>query len=281
MNTWLYHINPHSPEGWSYGWSVERPSTLLTSRDKKWPAGQMFRKVAVGDMICVYMKNIPPNPDGVYVIGRVTVVDTVRKTFLWSIDKKRSARTLVVPVPKHTVRKFFGRGYGSAMQCLKPARVRSWLRLLGKGELFEGIPMVKAKSVPVALSPTFDPLVSRQHGLCGELHVVGILAKRYPKTQGFRVIHVAKHDPASDHDIAVHKHGHPARLIEVKCRVGVPGDPVIMSERELACRRENRPNHSIFIVYLDRKGSIRSVVTIDSRDSFALMPRQHWLTPGI
>src|SRR5438067_395163 len=99
MNTWLYHINPRSREGWTYRWEVECPPTLLSSNHKDWPAGQKFRQVAVGDLICVYMKNIRPNPDGVYVIGTLNRVNLERRTFSWEPDKRRSARTLVVPIP--------------------------------------------------------------------------------------------------------------------------------------------------------------------------------------
>jgi hypothetical protein len=56
--------------------------------------------------------------------------------------------------------------------------------------------------------------------------------------------------------------------------------PVLISERELACRRKNRSAHSVFVVYLKIDGKIHSVLEIDRHDYFELVPRQYWLFPG-
>src|SRR2546430_12973369 len=69
MTIWLSHINPKNRFGYTMGWDIARPSTLLRSPDRTWYAGSMFKKIQPGDTICVYMKNIPKHPDGVYVVG--------------------------------------------------------------------------------------------------------------------------------------------------------------------------------------------------------------------
>lgn len=281
MNTWLYHINPKNRLGYTYRWDVEHPRTLLRSTDKEWPAGQMFRKVAVGDRICVFMKNIGRNPDGVYVVGSVMSVEPEDGTFVWQVDENRSARTIANPIHRSVIERFFGRGYGSSMQQLPPEKQARWWKLFGKGEVVEGAPLVKARGKPRASLPTIEPFVSREHGLRGELHVVRLLEQRYPKAKGFKVLHVSKDAPGSDHDIVVRNGQRLIRLVEVKTRMGVPGDPVCISERELLCRRTHHALHSIFVVYLGTGGFVRSVVEIDSRDSFSLRPRDHWLTPGV
>jgi hypothetical protein len=280
MTIWLYHINPKNSQGYTYGWDVERPSTLLKSKDKDWDAGQMLYQVKPGDLIHAYMKNIAPNPPGVYVVGTVTGVDIEDGTLHWRVDENRSAGTLTRPIGKDTVRAYFGRGYGGSMQRLPAGKTKRWLRLIGHGEVTDGIPLVKARTKPRPMADT-DPIVSRENGLKGERHVMSILKKRYPKSEGFQVTHVSQGDAGSDHDIGVKRRGKRVRLVEVKTRVGRPPQPVIISERELLCRKENSSAHSIFVVYLGLKGSIRNVVEIDSKNAFALKPRQHWLTPGI
>lgn len=278
--TWLYHINPKSPEGYTYNWNVDHPKTLLRKNDKEWGASNMFKQVGLGDMICVYMKNIPPNIDGVYVVGIVTKVCVDRQTFVWEPDETRSAVTLSRPIPKREVQDFFDRSHGNRMQRLPQSKQQKWLRRLGRGEVVDGVPLVMAKGVPRALSPNFDPIVSREHGVIGELFVIKRLSELYPRAKGFNVVHVSKSDLGSDHDVAVMRGRKIIRLVEVKARVGVPGDPVIISERELGCRRANLAVHSIFIVYLNKGGIPRSVLEIGSRNSFGLTPRQYWLTPG-
>lgn len=279
-SVWLYHINPKNRR-YRYLWDVERPHTVLRSKYKVWPAGNKFRKVNPGDLICIYMKNIHPNPDGIYVIGTVTDIMRDEKEFSWHPDPVRSARTLVSPISPDVIRKFFGRGYGSPMQRLDASRQHEWLRLLGGGKVIGGVPLLKVRGrAKMAGQPPADPKVSLEHGRLGELHVLTILADRYPKKNGFDVVHVAAGNPGADHDIAVQKGDKCVRFVEVKTRVGVPGDPVIISERELACRRRNRPTHSIFVVYLGTGRSIRCVLEIDSHDNFALAPRQFWLAPA-
>lgn len=282
QNIWLYHINPANSEGWTYGWDVDQPRTLLTSRDKEWPAGNMFRQVLVGDLICINMKNMDRRPSGVHVVGIVTKVLHHERTFVWRPDKARSARTLVSPIETADVRRYFGRGYASALQRLPADHHREWLKLLGEGEVTDGVPLLEVTGRPKAsVAPDRDPQVSREHGLLGERHVLKILRKRYPTRDGFHVDHVAKTDPFADHDVAVYRGTSRILIAEVKTRVGYPGDPVIVSERELQCRRANQFRHRVFIVYLAPKGAIRCVLEIGREDSFALSPRQSWMTPAV
>ncbi len=44
MAIWLYHINPNSPQEYSYGWDLSRPRTLLRGRARKWPMNSYFRQ---------------------------------------------------------------------------------------------------------------------------------------------------------------------------------------------------------------------------------------------
>lgn len=240
----------------------------------------MFKKIAKGDWLCVYMKNIRPNADGVYIVGRVSKVNVDERSFVWEPDEKRSAVIVSSPIRKEEVQGFFGRSYGAGMQELPPAKQKEWLRRLGRGEVIEGVPLVKAQGIPRALSPSPDPISSRKHGVMGELFVIKLLLRRYPRAEGFDVVHVSKTNVGSNHDISVIRGSKIVRLVEVKTRVGVPGDPVMISEHELECRRANHQVHGIFIVYLNKGGSVRSVLEIGSRNLFALAPRQHWLTPG-
>lgn len=280
MKIWLYHVNPKKG-GWTYDWDLDNPRSLSRSLDKTWSAGIMSRKIAVGDIICIYMKNIPPNIDGVYVIGRVSAVDPSQGTFRWRLDMERSAQSLAAPIPVEVIRRFFPRAYGGYLQHLPPGYSSAWLRILGRGQIVGGRPLVKAQGVPKGKSPPSDPFVSRENGRRGEDHVARLLTVRYPSSKGFRIEHVALTDSGSDHDFAVYQAGRRIRCVEVKTRVGTPGDSVLISERELIFRRANRRIHSIFVVYLRPGGSVRAVVEIGARDSFALRPRQHWLTPGI
>jgi len=66
----------------------------------------MYRKVAIGDLICVCMKNIHPNKDGVYVVGTGTSVEVDDGTFRWKVDKTRSARTSANPSKKTSFKAF-------------------------------------------------------------------------------------------------------------------------------------------------------------------------------
>jgi hypothetical protein len=130
MNIWLYHINPSNPSGWEYGWDVTQPESLLESSDRIWPAHNMFRKVAFGDLICVYTKSIEPNPDAVYVVGTVTEVLPETREFRWKPDQARSLATLSSPILSDVVRRFFGRSYGSYMQQLPAGNHREFMQLV-------------------------------------------------------------------------------------------------------------------------------------------------------
>lgn len=125
MTIWLYHINPKNRFGFTMGWDISRPSSLLKSSDRVWGSGNMFNKVQSGDTICVFMKNIPDNPDGVYIIGTVQKTGLDGGDFSWSVDRKRSARVLVSPIERPTIRKFFPRPYGGSMQELPKHRERA------------------------------------------------------------------------------------------------------------------------------------------------------------
>lgn len=279
---WLYHINPESPHEYSYEWDIKRPRTLLRRRHWEWAAGNMYQKVAVDDLVCAYMKNIPPNPNGIYVVGRVERVNIAERTLCWRPDQALSARILESPIRPEVIRDFFGRGYGGSMERLPTTKEREWLRLLGHGEVTEGIPLVKAQGQPtVQTLPAVDPRVSRKNGLKGELHVIKILRARYPKDKGFEKVHTSTIDPDADHDISIRRGRRVVRLVEVKTRMGAPGDPVLISQRQIARRRRNRLLHSIFIVYVTNARSIHSVVEIGERDDFVLKPRQFRLVPGL
>jgi Holliday junction resolvase-like predicted endonuclease len=126
-----------------------------------------------------------------------------------------------------------------------------------------------------------NPEASEKHGRLGEGHVLKILRERHKPSDGFKVIHVSARTPGADHDIAVTHRNRVVRLVEVKTRVGKVGDPVLISEPEMLCRRAQRGRHSIFVVYLGSNSSVREVVEIGATDDFALRPQQHWLYPGI
>lgn len=129
-NVWLYHINPKSPQAYDYGWDVDRPRTLLTSKDRTWGAANMRNKVAIDDVICVYLKGMKTQPDGVYVVGRLTSVSPGKGTFRWRVDGALSTRLVTSPIPKDVVREFFGRGYGSPMQRLPMEKAANWIKVL-------------------------------------------------------------------------------------------------------------------------------------------------------
>jgi hypothetical protein len=131
MTIWLYHINPKNRHGYKHGWDISRPSTLLYSREREWPAGIMFKKVRRGDTICVFMKNIPKHVDGVYIIGTVQKTRPKQKEFVWSIDRERSKKVVSSPIPRSTIRRFFDRCYGNSMQALPENLEKRWLSLFG------------------------------------------------------------------------------------------------------------------------------------------------------
>jgi hypothetical protein len=137
QNIWLYHINPKS--NWEYGWDVFQPSSLLRSRDKIWPAGNKSKRVAAGDLVCVYMKNIAPNRDGIYVVGRVCEVMIEDQKFRWRVDRSLSAYTLERPMLKTTVRHFFPRSYGPFMQALPATSHMKFLNLIGIDTTAKGL----------------------------------------------------------------------------------------------------------------------------------------------
>lgn len=280
-NVWLFHINPDSSFGHSHGWTLEYPKTILKSKDRTWSSHHMCNKVAVGDVICVYMKNIGDMADGVYVVGNVTDIDPKNAEFTWRPDPKRSARTLVAPIGVTEIRKFFPRSYGASMQPLDPGKRSAWLKLIGEGEVTDGVPCIKAKGKPRStIPPLADPQVSVKHGKIGEAHVMKILRERHKETPKRKVVHISAKDPGADHDIEVVEGKAVLQLVEVKTCVGKTGAPVIISEREMQCRRDNRKRHWIFVVYLNKEEKIRDVVEIGPSEAFELKPRQHWLFPG-
>lgn len=129
MEIWLYHVNPKGSQ-WRYPWDLTRPITLANGGEWEFGAGQMYRQIRRGDHICVYMKNIPPNPDGVYVVGAITRVKSNERTFIWLPDAEGSANLISNPITPGEVREFFDRSYGGSMQRLENPKVHAWLELL-------------------------------------------------------------------------------------------------------------------------------------------------------
>jgi hypothetical protein len=107
---------------------------MLQSSDREWPAGNYFRELAIRDILCVYQKNIPPNPPGVYVAGKVVAVNATAHTFRWRLDQKRSTPLLAAPIGPEVIRKFFPRSYGGSLQPLPQAKQKAWLKILDSGE---------------------------------------------------------------------------------------------------------------------------------------------------
>lgn len=285
MAIWLYHINPSNRFGYEMGWDISRPSSLLRRADRTWAAGKMFNKVQPSDMICVYMKNIPKNPDGIYIVGTVQKINLEDGTsFSWSVDRVRSARTSIAPIQKETIRKFFPRSYGGSMQKLSPNRERAWLSLLGRdNKIINDAPVVTVRKAPGQRRPSFgnaDPMASRENGRKGERHVLDLLRNEYPSSEGYEVEHVAAKDPFADHDISVSKAKKLVKLVEVKTRTGKPPDPVIISDRELQRRKQLPGKHDIYVVYLDKAGFVHSTLRIGRSEAFHIFPRQYWLHPG-
>ena len=131
MTVWLYTINPSAPAGWTYGWDVDKPETLLASTDKVWPTANFFRKIKPRDQIAVYMKNTGcETGDGIYIVGSVVSVDEDARELTWRPDRAQTAPLLDAPLPPELVYELFGRGYGGALRRLKPDRAREWKRLL-------------------------------------------------------------------------------------------------------------------------------------------------------
>jgi len=117
--------------------------------------------------------------------------------------------------------------------------------------------------------------------LGGERFVLRLLRRRFPKSLGYVVTHVAAANPGCDHDIAVRLGKRLVQVVEVETRVGSPDDQVMISENELRCRQLHKGKHSIFIVYLGAKKAVSAVLEIGATDAFVLSPRQHWLHPAI
>ncbi|MEW5891191.1 MAG: DUF3883 domain-containing protein [Pseudomonadota bacterium] len=255
MTIWLYHINPKNRYGYTMGWDISRPSGPLRSSDRIWAAGTMFNKVTRGDTICVFMKNIPKSPDGIYIVGTVRQTGLDGGNFSWSVDRERGARTVLSPIATPTIRKFFPRSYGGSMQPLAKQREKAWFSLLGRNKVFADTHVVNVRKSPPPRQTRAtggDPEVSRENGLKGERHVLALLRREFSPRDGYRVEHVAAQNPAADHDISIRKGKRLVRLIEVKTRFGKPPDPVLISDRELSCRRQLRGKHAIFIVYLGK-----------------------------
>jgi hypothetical protein len=52
--------------------------------------------------------------------------------FSWAVNRGRSAKIVVAPIMKGTVREFFPRSYEGSMQLLAEKRKKTWLSLLGR-----------------------------------------------------------------------------------------------------------------------------------------------------
>ena len=163
QNIWLYHINPKSRYGYDYGWDFKRPETILKTSDRTWSSGRMAGDVKKNDLICVYMKRIGKRPSGVHVVGKVTAVFPETHMFTWRPDPNRSAQTLLFPILKEDIRKYFPRSYGDSIQLLDPIKRQKWLTLLGFGKVTQGVPRAKARVQPKDTDPPkVDPNVHVQ-----------------------------------------------------------------------------------------------------------------------
>lgn len=227
MTIWLYHINPKNRYGYTMGWDVKRPETLLKSPDRIWGAGTMFKKVQPGDMICVYMKNIAPNPDGVYVVGKVRRVGLEGGvSFSWTVDREMSAKVVVSPILTSSLRRTFPRIYGGSMRPLDEKYQSRWLSMLGlENRVFRDTPVIKttcSTTTGKSRISRSDPLVSRENGIKGERHILALLKQKFPLKDGYRVVHVAAKNPGSDHDISVSRNRTVIHLVGAKTRVGKP-----------------------------------------------------------
>ncbi len=227
------------------------------------------------------MKNIGDKPDGVHIVGVVTSVDHENAEFTWRPDRERSDRTLVYPITSDVIARFFPRSFGSSIQLLDARKRAAWLKLIGTADETDGVPRVKVRRAPEKPAlPSVDPQVLLEHGRVGEKHVLKVLREKYPPNKGYKVVHVSATTPGADHDILVERNGKTVRFVEVKARTGKANDPVAISEREIRLRRKYRGKHSIFVVYLGPKASVREVIEIADTDAYTLMPLQHWLHPG-
>ena len=282
-NVWLYHINPKSPAGWTYGWNVDEPKTMLKTADREWP--HLRKQMAVGDMLCIYSKGMEDKPDGVYIVGTIEAVQPGSGTFRWRPDRQRSAKLIAAPIVTDSLRSCFKRAYGEPVQQLPDGKLKAWLKLVGgRGTPAKGkaaAPFIHVTSKTTKTTGGGNPLASKANGLFGERFVLGELRRRYAKSGGYEVVHVAKAKPGADHDIAVYKGGKLVLLVEVKTRFGSPGDPVIISENELLCRQKHAGKHAIFIVYLATDKKVSTVLEVQAKNAFALSPRQHWLYPAV
>lgn len=283
MNVWLYHINPKRG-GFKYvGWDVKDPSSFGVEGHKplRWPVRAGVGAIDGGDVICMYIKNIPPRVDGVYIVGRILSVNREARRFEWVPDVKASRQLMSTPIPASTIRQFFPRSFGATLQRLPAQRTEAWMRLLALSDSpVPAEPDALEEVLPIEEQCT-DPHASKENGEFGEKYVAKLLAKRYPKSEGFRVDHLSARDKGADHDLDVYQGEQLICSVEVKTRVGVSGDPVLISERELAYRNSDRSRHKIFIVYLRKADVVQQVVEIGTTDAFALKPCQHWLTPEI
>ena len=276
-NVWLYHINPKSPADYWYGWNVNEPKTMLKKAHREWP--HLRKQMAVGDMLCIYSKGMRDKPDGVYVVGSIEAVQPGSETFRWRPDRQRSEKLVTAPIVTAALRTCFERSYGSPVQRLPDGKMKAWLELVGGGPA--EVPIIRVMSKPTKKVGGGNPFASKENGLFGERFVLGVLQRRYVKSEGYEVVHVAKAKPGADHDIAVYKGRKIVRLVEVKTRFGNPGEPVIISENELRCRQKHAGKHAIFIVYLATSKEVSKVLEVQAENAFELSPRQHWLYPAV
>ena len=257
MAIWLYHVNPQKGD-YYYDWDLSKPRNLL--RTSPWfVAGKMFRKVAADDLICIYMKNISPNPDGCYVVGKIVAVDTDEREFRWKPDRQLSAPTLDSPVPPEIVRKFFGRSYGHIMQQLPTRKTDQWLRLLGGGEGFRKPPRIQPKR-----SEESSPKQSSS-GLADE--IADLLESKRLAAQGFKTNAAMRRAIEQyavnrsrryyeNHGFRVHEHGRPFDLkcqkrgsvlyVEVK-GTQTSGGEIIVTRNEVDFAQRNKID--LFLLY--------------------------------
>lgn len=62
-------------------------------------------------------------------------MDQDEGTFVWRLDQTWSAPLVVAPISKETVREFFGRGFGGAMQRLPAEKANKWIALFDESSM--------------------------------------------------------------------------------------------------------------------------------------------------
>jgi 5-methylcytosine-specific restriction endonuclease McrA len=129
MNIWLHHVNPK--KGYAKSRFIKDPPAILKPLLKQWPTGGAPKRLAAGDRIYLYLKNLPLHrPSGVYAVGEVRMVHRREKEFEWKVDKLSSLPLTKSPIPMSVVKQFFPRIYGGAWTLLPESQKENWRRAL-------------------------------------------------------------------------------------------------------------------------------------------------------